>query len=257
EAIEVEKPIAPNRFSSVIGDLCDPLMNELTRHAPITPPACRVAPPRNNSAQRPQQSTPIYFAGVANLTTLQQACLLNQFDVLLMFRVEERKTRSGIDVKSVKFSVYDVWTNRQLLREHSINYLKRERDSASPLYKDPIRDIVRAFGTLLDDEFSPRPIPAGLRPEHAERRSKDLAQQRHPNPLALLAEIKLYRDADLITAQQMLSAVEQLMDSGQAIALLAGTPAERIDAIDRWIPRPQLTVARQGARGSDKPDRDP
>ncbi len=200
------RPLA--KLNTVVGDLADPILERLQAFYAITP-AVAAQPAGSPTGTSP--TTPATMLGVGHVRTLLRAAQLNDVDVVLMFDVEEKTTRSGTRSKSVQFSVFDVWSGREVLKTAGVNYLRRKNQQNDPLYRDPIDLTAERFADFLVDDLSPETIPSEIQPEHAARRVAALAAQRRENPLALLSEMKLYRQLELISVQQLMDAYQQLL----------------------------------------------
>jgi hypothetical protein len=190
--------------------------------------------------------------GVADVRTVLRAAQMNDVDVLLMFDVDDVTTRRGVKAKSAGFSVWDTWNGREIFRLPPVSYLKRENSRNDPLYRDPVELAAERFGEFLARELQPQPLPASLQPELAERRVMALAKLQRENPLPLLSEIKFYRQLDLVSVQQQLAAYQMLLGTEAGAELLAGTAAERRQAIEKWIPDIRLQVADASRRASSR-----
>ena len=134
-----------------------------------------------------------------------------------------------------------------------MNYLRRKHARTDPLYRDPLDVAVDDFRHFLSSELAPEPIPREIQPKHALHRATALANTRRDNPLPILAEIKLYRDQNLLEVKDLVAAFQQVIGPAAGLELVAGTAAEKQEAIAEWIPR--LDLDREAlARRTDDDD---
>ena len=246
----------PSQLSSIIGDLAQPIFQRLESASPFLPPPCQS--PTTNRRPGLAQGPEVTFLGLANYRTILQAALKEDVDVVLMFSVDERTTRSGKKSKTVSFSVRDAWTGREIQRESRLNYLQHETNRTDPLYEDPIDKIAAQFQSVLLEELKPGPFPQELRSDVASRRVAALAKLNHPDPLPVLAEMKLYRLLNLVSVQELLDACQSILESKTGTELVAGTMDEKRAAIESWIPDLRMELSeqarRQAARAADNDD---
>ena len=251
---------ARSQLNSVVGDLTDPVFDQLTQFKPIVPPMLSQPSPRqrrNNRRLALNMGPHVEVIGEGDRNTLIRAAMQAQVDVLLYFDVSERATRTNKKSKSVKFSVIDVWRGRDLLAPQEVNYLRREMADTNALYEDPIDKIAENFRRFLTDKLRGEPIPPALRETHAKKRVVSLARRRVPDPLSVLAEVKFYRDAGLLSVQDQMTAYQQILRNEAAgTELLAGGPNERQTAIREWIPviSPETVLRAQRGYGGDDDD---
>jgi urease gamma subunit len=246
----------PSQLSSIIGDLAQPIFQRLESASPFLPPPCQS--PTTNRRPGLVQGPEVTFLGLANYRTILQAALKEDVDVVLMFSVDERTTRSGKKSKTVSFSVRDAWTGREIQRESRLNYLQHETNRTDPLYEDPIDKIAAQFQSVLLEDLKPGPFPQELRSDVASRRVAALAKLNHPDPLPVLAEMKLYRLLNLVSVQELLDASQSILESKTGTELVAGTMDEKRAAIESWIPDLRMELSeqarRQAARAADNDD---
>lgn len=250
---------AKSRIDSVVGDLADPIFARLMQFNPIQPPLLSQANPRRSNRRNINSGPHVEVIGEGSRNTLIRAARQLHVDVLLYFDVNERSTRNNKKSKSVAFSVIDVWRGKDLLPPLEINYLKRQlaKENSNALYEDPVDEIAEKFRRLLTDKLQPEPIPVALRETHAKKRVVSLARRPVTDPLSVLAEVKLYRDLDLLSVQDQMTAYQMILDDETAgTELLAGEPEEKQNAIREWIPiiSPEDTMRVQ--RGYDDDDDD-
>ena len=111
-----------SKLSSLVGDLADPLFERPS--PPRRYAGSRRTADRSAGCERVGHS--IRILGVADPRTLLRAAQIDEIDVLLIFDVEEKTTRSGTKSKAAEFIVLDVWSGRDLLNVRRINYLRRK-----------------------------------------------------------------------------------------------------------------------------------
>jgi hypothetical protein len=230
----------PSRLASEVGDLAQPIFDRLQAARPLLPP---VADPDRTPASAAKTAVPLQVLGMADVRTMVRAALLNDVDVVFMFDVDEKTTRSGAKSKSAGFSVWDVWNNREIFKLPAVNYLRRKHAQDDPLYRDPVEMAAERFAEFLETELRGEPLPSALRPEIALRRVESLSKLRRDNPLPLLSEMKFYRDAGLISVEQLLTGYTGLLGTTPGTELLAGSATEKQQAIAGWIPDLQLQLA--------------
>jgi hypothetical protein len=244
----------PPKLLSIVGDLAQPVFDQLQDFRPIV---SAVAAAQATSGRQRGTAIRLTTLCVADLQTVLKAARIHDVDVVLMFNVEDKTTRRGMKAKSVGLSVWDTWNRREIFNQSPINYLRRENSRLDPLYRDPVERAAERFGQFVARQLRPVPLPESLKPELAGRRVVALSKLQRDNPLPLLSEIRFYRQLDLVTVEQQLAAYQSLLGAKAGTELLAGSAAEKRQAIAKWIPDIRLQVADASRRAtSNVVDRD-
>jgi hypothetical protein len=230
-----------SQLTSVLGELAQPVFDQLQ-----SVPWRGVSVAGDNAAAttvaagQVHPQVPVTVLGVAPARRLVRAAQLADIDLLLLFDVQDKTTSSGLQSKSVQFSVWDTWTSREVFKAPRVNYLRRRHTRTDPLVRDPIDLTAESFAVFIREQLRPEPIPEALKSTHAARRVMQLAHLKRDNPLPLLSEIKFYRSRGLVGVDELLQAYQALLGSKSGSELLAGTIEEKRSALAPWIPDLQL-----------------
>jgi hypothetical protein len=225
-----------NQWATVIGELAQPLFDQLPswpRPGNNIRPGETVRP--SGRDDRRASELPLTVVGTAPARRLVRAAQLTDVDLLLLFDIQEKTTRSGALSKSVQFAVWDTWGAREVFKTPRINYLRLRHAEPDPLFRDPIDAAAAEFGEFVREQLRPEPLPAALTAERAAKRIVQLAELQRDNPLPLLSEMKFYRQCGLATAEQLLSGYQNLLGAEAGAALLAGTEEEKRAVLARWV----------------------
>jgi hypothetical protein len=174
----------------IVGDLGKSVLGVLQSTPRFLPPPLAASTPPRTGTKQP--SLGVTFLGVADESTLLQVARRDLIDCLLLFVVEQRKSRRGAKYQTVSLSVMDVAARRSLYESPKISYLRREQSLADPLYEDPIPRVTAEFEQMITRRLQPERMPEQLRPEHATRRVAQLSRIPVDCPLGVLSEICNY-----------------------------------------------------------------
>ena len=241
-------------YDQVLGDLGKTILDQVRATTPVLPPIVPAEAAANPTRLIEGMLVPL---GMGTAQEMRKVAQRNFVDVLLLFDIEERRgNQTGVESQTISLTVLDVWTGQPLLKGDRINYLKRERSRNEPLFQDPVEKVAREMDELLTKRLRPEPIPVELRASHAAKRVAGVVKLRRENPLPILSEIKFYRDANLLTASQYVEAIGTVTGSESATELVAGTPAERKEALREWLPRPRTYAKSNGSSAGVATDED-
>ena len=250
----------PNEWSkhsreirNVSGDLAGQLLDYLEETPRFLP---AVFQPEPTKARRGRPATRgIEFLGVTNRQTLQAVAKRRNVDVVAIFQIEERQSRSGKRIREARLRLVDPITRRDLFVSPVINSVKRKQMLGTPLYEDPVDSALRQFESLISDQLQPLPIPSSLRPRHAAKRVSNLRPSSNESPLKALCEIRFYHQQDLLKVDEALAAYQLMLGEEAGLRMLAGKPQQRTEDLQRWTPTVRMTKqARRTTRDDDDDD---
>ena len=226
---------------SLAGDLAGTLLDFLASTPRFLPSEFQAEPAQKG--RRRAEIRGIEFLGVASRNTLQAVARQRNVDVVMLFEIEERQSRTGIDIRETRLRLIDPFRRRELFVSPQVNSVKRARSLGTPLYDDPIDKAVREFEDVVLNQLQPQPIPAALRPRHAAKRAAGFRQSTSDSPLRALGEVKFYHQNDLLDVERTMGAYRQLIGADAALRMLAGRPEERLGDLARWTPRVRVAHA--------------
>ena len=119
--------------------------------------------------------------------------------------------------------------------------------------KDPVdEEMERLFG-FVDEKLVGVSFPATAKPDKVVVFVDKLVEQKRPNPLATLAEIRFFRSKELITPEKMVEACGKVLGKEAGERVASGDPAAILGALDKWLPekRPE-SFAAGGGSGDDE-----
>ena len=159
-------------------------------------------------------------------------------DVLVVFEMKETPlgdtAQTAVD-PSVAVHVLEVtrrdelWTSEWIRRSDVI----AARNAAS----SPITRLSETFGDFVAGRCTLEPLASADR-DAVQRRVESIERDKRPAPLGTLAELKLYRQRQWISAAQFESAVVELLGQVQATSLLRNDLPEMIEWIEREMAAP-------------------
>lgn len=173
----------------------------------------------------------IQFLGIDSPRRLLAAAEKNQVDVLVFFEIN-RRNRS----KDVRVSLVDVMRRKKILNTQKLNTRDVSAAKADLLEDDPTLAVLDEIAEFVAAKLQPAALPVGLKSNVAEKRVTNLSQSQS-NPLQRLAEIQFYRQLGLIDLRQQSDAFGAILDENNALVLVAGSPQEKLAALEPLLPR--------------------
>lgn len=177
----------------------------------------------------------IQFIGVDRARVLTAAARKHEVDALILFEIDEKASNRG-SVREVSVSVVDVVRKKTIYKSKKLNSRAVQQAKLDLIQDDPTPSVIRDFRDFIEAKLTPGPMPPQLRPAVAEKRVAWLGNQNEKNPLRTLAEIQLYRNLDLIKVTDQMDAYKNLLGSDAAITLIGGSPAEKAELLEDFLP---------------------
>lgn len=172
----------------------------------------------------------VQFIGVDNERRLVAAARKHEVDALILFKIDEKN--AGRDVL---IEIIDVVRKKSVFATEKLNSRKVQAAKMDLVADDPTPGVIRSVANFLNNKLTPVELPSALRPSVAAKRVKWLMKQRDKNPLRTLAEIKLYRQLDLIQLSQQMEAYSELLGQQAALTLIGGSAGEKADLLSEYV----------------------
>ncbi|MFO0915494.1 MAG: DUF1559 domain-containing protein [Pirellulales bacterium] len=189
--------------------------------------------------------------GVDSTERLLRLCDRAAVDVALIVQLRDPPGGKS-QLRAMRVTVWDVAGRRELHRTRPVKAADRMAAQLDALRDDPWPPIRDELGGWLAENLKTEPLPASLRPEHIRKRAERLAAKPKEQPLAALAELKLYHAKGLLDLEQLLKSCQQLTDEPTGLTLVAGDTAARQAALQRWLaPAPSQDDVLQVSRERD------
>ncbi len=177
----------------------------------------------------------VMMLGLGKNEELLEAAKAHGLDLVAVFYVSVQTSTKSEDKTTASITILDVKTGEVVAETKRINttaYAKAVADGGD----DPIEDeLDKLFPQATDKKYKVAEWP-NISGEAAAKRVDKLLQQKHQNPLPVLAEIRHYQEAGLITKDEFLSAAEALIGADNARKLVDGQIADREIALKAWLP---------------------
>lgn len=177
----------------------------------------------------------VMMLGLGKNEELLEMAKAHGLDLVAVFYVSVQTSTKSEDKTTASITILDVKTGEVVAETKRINttaYAKAVADGGD----DPIEDeLDKLFPQATDKEYKVAEWP-NISGEAAAKRVDKLLQQKYQNPLPVLAEIRHYQEAGLITKDEFLSAAEALIGADNARKLVDGQIADREIALKDWLP---------------------
>ena len=138
--------------------------------------------------------------------------------------------------KEVRVSIIDVMKRKKLYSTRKLSSREVVAAKFDLVADDPTPDVLAAFEAFVQQKLAAAPIPRRLKSSAVAKRVDKLSSKK-TNPLQNLAEIQLYRHMGLIDLQQQSVAFGNILDESQALTLIGGNAAERMELLQPFVPR--------------------
>ncbi|HZL90371.1 MAG TPA: hypothetical protein VFB96_18540 [Pirellulaceae bacterium] len=204
---------------------------------------------KNGKGSEPQGiRAGITFLGTGSKEALEKKAREQGLDVLVLYEVNvQRPGKTGIvsNTTKIKMELVDRPEEVQIHMSTSLNNVKVANDREKDKEPDPVDDEIGKLVAKLDSYRTPdgqektlkvSAMPDGLTPERAALRVTNLTSSPADDPLAVLAEIKLYESKKLITKQQFDDAAKAILKD-KADLLNKGKEEERRQALASLLPK--------------------
>jgi hypothetical protein len=160
-------------------------------------------------------------------------------DVLVVFEVEiDERLRTEMVVNETRLRVIDVQKEKDLHRTKKINnvYVQRQLEEEKD---NPVDEVYEELFEALDEDpetnLKVRAFPSGIKPEHVKQRVVDVVVNAGENRLPVLAEVKFYKERDLIDDTVLIKASQKLVGEVDGVTLIEGDEEERLAVADELL----------------------
>ncbi len=145
--------------------------------------------------------------------------------------------KQGPIYNTTTLTLIDVWSGRDVLTTPPMNNTQIAKLREDPLIDgDPVERIFGKVTLFIDDQLKSSSLPQGLRPEHARSRVAMLAGEAQKNPVPVLAEIRFYYKAGLISRFELREAYESILGSAGS-EFETQAPANKLKLLAKWLPK--------------------
>lgn len=97
-----------------------------------------------------------------------------------------------------------------------------------------VAELGKAFQEALDAQFALTSMPE-IRPEHASGRVNSLLATVEATPLSAMVELRYYLAKSLISRDEAVAVLDQVLGAGQGAELLGGDEPRRRDLLAQWL----------------------
>lgn len=177
----------------------------------------------------------IRLIGIGNRRVLTHVAQRNECDVLVVFEIDVKTTRSNQVHNSTKVQIVDAQSGRELLELPELNNIKVEYDRNDRLKDDPVAVWADELKQFLDEQLALAALPE-LKPDDARARIAAISESPSETPLPSLAEAHLYFGLGLISEYEYREACQAITGKPEASVLVDGTESEKQQFIEQCIP---------------------
>ncbi len=132
-------------------------------------------------------------------------------------------------------TLYDAHNGKQLWRSDSLSSTKYLAQKAQGV--DLADELLRSLGAYASQHLT-LSTSSKVSAADAKKRIDSLIDDRSVSPLRKLAEVKFFQRNGSLTGAEALEYFRQVVGNDQRGAMLAsGSPAERTEVINQWLPR--------------------
>lgn len=174
--------------------------------------------------------------GQGSNSMLTQLARKEHVDVLVLFEVTVKPTRTGSVHNTTTIRIVDVDRGETLVSTQPLNNLQVERLRENPLAEDPVDAELQRLADYVRDSLSAAPMPSELEPEHARRRVEAIVAEAQERPLRTLAEVRLFNALGLISDVELLRAYQQVLGDELGRRLYEADPAEVATVLAKFLP---------------------
>ena len=183
----------------------------------------------------------VVMLGVAPTKELLARAEQEGVDALCVFHVSVALIRrTGQVSTTTKILIYNVADGKKTFEtKKPLNNIQVQitRSQANRQGADPVDQAMEKLFEHVDATWRLGPLPS-LQPEHVLSRIGMLLNETHENPLALLAEVRMYHTRGLLQDNHFLLACQRLVHNEQLGTTLAtGTEEEKKQVLDPWLPK--------------------
>ena len=200
-----------------------------------------------------QQNTGSVSPGIAYLgrgseSELMTSAAEQAVDVLVVFDVNVKETKSGIVKNLTKVSVHDVATGKKLgTTRRALDNVEIQNKGKKKL-DDAIKQLLSTIDMKYKLTSKLAALPPGIKPEHIKSRMKKLLNgDTEGSRLWVLAEARLYHSKQLIEDSELQGTYDFVLGAGAGEQLASEEPAERKQALEEQLPEGHEEVAYAGA----------
>jgi len=183
----------------------------------------------------------VTFLDVAPGKELVKMAKENGIDALCVFSVTVKPiTRTGQVSNSTEIQLYNLASSKKPFEtDPLVNlFVQTERAKERMRGGDPVDKELEKLFREIDDKWKLAALPSLQDPENVALFQARWSQLQEPeqNPLATLAEIRMYHTRKLIQDSHMLAAFQGKTNDHSGSMLATGTEAERKQVIQPWLP---------------------
>lgn len=155
-------------------------------------------------------------------------------DVVAMFDLEIKPTRTNQVYTTTTLILFDVATGEELYKSPPLNNIRVERDREDRLKDDPVAEFMVEVQEAISKELGVTSLPTIL-PENARSRIEEMKREVPTNPLAYLAELHLYFGLGVISEYEYQDASLTLTEDDGAKVLVGNDPIAKRDFLQQYI----------------------
>ena len=177
----------------------------------------------------------IEFVGVGTEHVLTHAAHKHEVDALVLFDIDEKRV-GGRWTRDVRLQVVDVVRRKTVFTGKKLNSKRVAIARNDLLQDDPTDAAIADFASFLKAKMVAVEMPGQLKSTHAAKRIRALGSAAHENPLRAMAEMRLYRQLELVDLEQLMNGYAQLLDQKSALTLLGGSLKDKIEVLRPYLP---------------------
>ncbi len=193
--------------------------------------------PSGTTQQEIERRPGIVVLKASELEKIRSLAQQEQVDLVLLGRIRPRRVPSGPTQSVIQFVVLNAAADQRLWTSGELNNRRIEAAEQGEIQATPVEDMLAEITERVDREFVLVDMPRISR-EAALGRAESLVGLAADRPLTVLVELCYYQWKELLTAEEVSALFQQVLGPEDGARLASGTPEERLEVVERWIPEP-------------------
>jgi hypothetical protein len=197
-------------------------------------------PPAAQQAEATSLGTGIVMLGIVNAKDLRDKARKAGVDAVCVFNVLVTvNPRLGTIKNETTIRVHDLAQTRELYESKALNNIAVQIERVEKKEdQDPVDKAVESLFKYVDENWKLGPLPAALQADNVLNRLRAVLAESHENPLAALAEARMYQTRGLLQDNHYLAACQKLVGEAEGTKLASGSREEKLAVIGKWLPQP-------------------
>lgn len=156
---------------------------------------------------------------------------------LLVFDIKVSKNpKNNLVYNDTQIELYNVATGERIASTKVLKNVEIQMERDQGKDNDTVGKELDKIFEVADLGYRATDLPAGLLPEHVQRRVGALTAEADGNPLWILSEMRFFHSKQLLSDSDMQTAMKELVGDETAQILASGSAEDRQKAIQKWLP---------------------